>query len=310
MPGVAKTSVLLTGAAGFFGAHLARLLVDDGHEVTAIVRQGTDRWRLADFESRLSIVEGDLSELGTLVEGIRARQPEILIHLAWKGWSGKAEADANLSSLGVSLELLRKMPQLGCRRFVAAGTCFEYDLTGRRLAETSPLHPHDLYGACKKSLFEVAQEFSALTGVSVVTPRIFYSYGPLEDARRLVPSIVRALLRGEAAKATAGEQVRDYLHVADIASAIWAVARSDATGAVNIASGEPVSIAQIATRIGELLGKSALVQLGALTYRDGEPMHILGDCGKLRSLGWLPKYTLDAGLAETIEWWQRQASHV
>src|SRR6185295_2444913 len=106
----------------------------------------------------------------------------------------------------------------------------------------------------------------------VVTPRIFYSYGPLEDARRLVPSIVQALLRGDVAKATAGEQVRDYLHVADIASAIWAVARSDATGAVNIASGEAVTIAQIAITIGEMLGKRPLVQLGALPYRDGEPM--------------------------------------
>ena len=284
-------SVLLTGAAGFFGAHLARLLVSEGHDVTAIVRPGTDRWRLAGLESRCSLIQGDLSELETITGSIRARQPEILIHLAWKGWSGKAEADANLSSLGVSLELLRKMPELGCRRFVAAGTCFEYDLTGRRLAETSPLHPHDLYGACKKSLFEVAQEFSALTGLSVVTPRIFYSYGPLEDARRLVPSIVQALLRGQVAKATAGEQVRDYLHVSDIAAAIWAVARSDASGAVNIASGEPVTIAQIAIRI-------------------AEPMHILGDCGKLRGLGWVPKYTLDTGLAETIEWWERQASHV
>jgi nucleoside-diphosphate-sugar epimerase len=308
--GAAKKSVLLTGAAGFFGAHLARRLADEGHGVTAIVRPGTDCWRLAGLESRLSIIRGDLSELGALVDRVRARRPEILIHLAWKGWSGKAEADANLSSLGVSLELLRTMPQLGCRRFVAAGTCFEYDLTGRQLTESSALHPHDLYGSCKKSLFEVAQEFSALTGVSVVTPRIFYSYGPLEDTRRLVPSIVQALLRGEPAKATAGAQVRDYLHVADIASAIWTVADSDATGAVNVASGEPVTIAQIATRIGELVGRRELVQLGALAYREGEPMHILGDSSRLRGLGWRPQYTLDSGLAETIEWWQRQRTHV
>jgi nucleoside-diphosphate-sugar epimerase len=243
------------------------------------------------------------------VDPIRARRPEVCVHLAWKGWSGKAEADANLSSLGVSLELLRKMPELACPRFVAAGTCFEYDLSAAVLSESTPLRPHDLYGGCKKSLFEVAQEFSALTGVSVVTPRIFYSYGPLEDARRLVPSITQALLRGEIAKATAGEQVRDYLHAADIASAIWAIAQSDATGAVNVASGEPVTIAQIATRIADLLGRSELLQLGALKYRDGEPMHILGDAGRLRSLGWAAKHTLDTGLAETVEWWQQKLSY-
>jgi nucleoside-diphosphate-sugar epimerase len=209
----------------------------------------------------------------------------------------------------VSLELLRMMPALGCPRFVAAGTCFEYDLTGEPLAETSPLRPHDLYGSCKKSLFEVAQEFSALTGVSVVTPRIFYSYGPLEDPRRLVPSITQALLRRERARATAGEQVRDYLHVSDIASAIWAVARSSASGAVNVASGEPVTIAQIARRIAAVVGTPELLDLGALPYRDGEPMHILGTSQKLRALGWAPRYSLDAGIAETVGWWERQLIH-
>ena len=133
----------------------------------------------------------------------------ILIGLVREGDGMAAEA---LGSLGISLELLRVMPELGCPRFVAAGTCFEYALSGSRLSEATPLVPHDLYGGCKKSLFEVAQGFSALTGVSVATPRIFYSYGPYEDSRRLVPSIVNALLSGQPARATRGEQVRDYLN--------------------------------------------------------------------------------------------------
>lgn len=300
------TSVLLTGAAGFIGAHLVRLLVAEGHEVTAIVPAGARTfWRIADVAPRLTMIEGDLRDLVGIVERIRNRKPDICVHLAWRGWSGKPAADANLSSLGVSLELLRKMPELSCRRFVAAGTCFEYDLGPRALSEQTPLRPHDLYGSCKKSLFEVSQEFSALTGVSVATPRIFYSYGPYEDPRRLVPSIALALLNGRAAKATAGGQVRDYLHAADIASAIWAVASSDATGAVNIASGVPVTIAQIARRIGELLGTPELIELGALPYREGEPMHILGDPGRLRALGWTPSFDLDRGLLETLDWWKQ-----
>jgi nucleoside-diphosphate-sugar epimerase len=309
VPAAKPMSVLLTGAAGFFGAHVARLLLDEGHQVTAIVRPGTDPWRIADLKSRLTIIAGELASVGSMRDRIRAQRPDVCIHLAWKGWSGKAEADANMSSLGMSLELLRLMPDLSCGRFVAAGTCFEYDLSGQVLSEASPLRPHDLYGGCKKSLFEVAQEFSALTGVSVVTPRIFYSYGPLEDGRRLVPSIAQALLRGHVAKATAGEQVRDYLHVADIASAIWVIAQSNATGAVNVASGEPVTIAQIATRIADLLGRPELLQLGALDYREGEPMHILGDPRKLRGLGWSPAYSLDSGLASTLEWWQQKVSY-
>lgn len=300
------TSVLLTGAAGFIGAHLTRLLVTEGHHVTAVVRPGARTlWRIADVAERLTIIEGDLCDLGGIIDRIRARKPEICVHLAWRGWSGKPAADANLSSLGISLELLRKMPEISCRRFVAAGTCFEYELGRHVLTENTPLKPHDLYGACKKSLFEVGLEFSALTGVSVATPRIFYSYGPYEDPRRLVPSIALALLSGQPAKATAGEQVRDYLHAADIASAIWAVAKSDLTGAVNIASGAPVTIAQIARKIGDLLGKPDLIELGALKYREGEPMHIVGSRSRLRELGWTPSFDLDRGLLETLQWWKQ-----
>lgn len=301
--------VLLTGVTGFIGSHLARLLIREGHEVFAIVRPQGNRSRIADIESALVLIEGDLRALPALRDRIRACRPEICLHLAWKGWSGKAEAADNLTSLGVSLDLLRMMPDASCSRFVAAGTCFEYDLNHDRLAETTPLRPHELYGTCKKSLFEVAQHFSELTGVSVVTPRLFYSYGPFEDVRRLVPSVALSLLRGEVAHVTPGEQVRDYLHVEDVASAMWHIATSDLTGAVNVASGEPVTIAELAMQIGRRLGKPELVRLGAIPYRRGEPMRILADVTVLRQrLGWVPRFDLDRGLAETLRWWEARAA--
>lgn len=304
-----RRRVLLTGAAGFIGSQVARLLVREGHEVFAIVRPQGERSRIADIESDLVLIEGDLRALPALRDRIRACRPEICLHLAWKGWSGKAEADDNLSSLGVSLDLLRMMPDVSCGRFVAAGTCFEYDLDHEGLAETTPLRPHELYGTCKKSLFEVAQAFSVLTGTSVVTPRMFYSYGPFEDVLRLVPSVALSLLRGETANVTPGEQVRDYLHVEDVASAIWRVATSDLTGAVNIASGEPVTIAEIAMRVGRLLGRPDLVRLGAIPYRPDEPMRILADATTLRQrLGWAPRFDLDQGLADTVRWWEARAT--
>ena len=176
---------------------------------------------------------------------------------------------------------------------------------GSPIAETAALNPQELYGTCKRSLFEATQQFAAFTGLSVATPRVFYSYGPYEDTRRLVPSIVLSLLRGLPASVTPGGQVRDYLHVEDVASAIWRVAASELTGAVNIASGEPVTIAEIAARVGQLLGKSELINLGALPYRQGEPMQILSDVTILRQrLGWTPRFALDHGLTETVHWWE------
>jgi nucleoside-diphosphate-sugar epimerase len=220
--------------------------------------------------------------------------------------SGNPERDPNVRSLINGLEWLRRMPQLSCRRFVTVGSCFEYELTGERLSERSPLGPHDLYGACKRSLFEVATQYAATAGLTVVCPRVFYTYGPYEDRRRLVPSVVLAVLRGAVAGVTPGQQVRDYLHVEDVAAGIWAAAQSDVTGAVNIASGEALSVAALAMKIGALLGRPELIQLGALAYRDDEPMHILGDPAVLRDrLGWAPRFDLDRGLVQTIDWWRR-----
>ncbi len=304
-----RRRVLLTGAAGFIGSQLAQLLVREGHEVFAIVRPHADRWRLAGLDQDFVVIEGDLRALPELRSRLRAARPEICLHLAWHGWSGRATAEENLSSLGVSLDLLRMMRELECPRFVGVGTCFEYGLTCEQLSESTPLRPQELYGTCKKSLFEVAQQFSALTGMSVVTPRVFYSYGPFEDVRRLVPSVALALLREEVAQVTPGQQVRDYLHVEDVASAIWRVASSELTGAVNIGSAEPVTIAELATRVGRLLGKPDLVHLGAIPYRPGEPMRIVADATTLhQGLGWVPQFDLDRGLAETVQWWHARVT--
>ena len=305
---VPRTRVLLTGAAGFIGSHLTRQLVAEGHDVTAILRPSEDCWRIADIRSTITVVEGDLSALSSLMAPLRERAPEVCIHLAWQGWKGSAQD--NLASLSASLDLMRAMPDLGCRRFVSAGTCYEYDLCDGRLAEDSPLKPREVYGACKKALFEIGQQFAGETGLSVAVSRIFYTYGPYEPPRGLVPHIILSLMRGEAADLTPGDQIRDYVHAADIASAIWAVAASDAPGAVNIASGEPVTVADIARRLGDLLGRPDLIRLGALAHRGTEPMRVLGDATRLRrEVGWSPRFDIGSGLADAVAWW-RERTHV
>ena len=298
-----RRRVLLTGAAGHIGSQIARLLVREGHEVFAIIRPQSDRWRLVGVERDLVIVDGDIRALSELRSRLGTVRPDICLHLAWRGWVGAGEE--NLLSLTASLDLMWMMTELSCPRFVAAGTCFEYDFSGDAVAETSPLRPLGLYANCKRALFDISQQWSAFSGLSVANPRIFNSYGPFEDVRRLVPCVAQSLLRNEFAAVTSGEQIRDYLHVQDVASAIWHVAKSDVTGAVNIASGEPVSVADLAMRVGSLLGKLHMVQLGAAPSRAQEPKRILGDPTMLRQrLGWVPQFDLDRGLTETVRWWE------
>jgi nucleoside-diphosphate-sugar epimerase len=302
--------VLLTGATGFIGSHLLRLLIEGGDQVTAIIKPSTDRWRIADLVGEIDIIGCDVGDRAFLEPRLRPNVPDLCVHLAWHGWSGPSlTAEENLSSLAGSLELLRTLTHVGCPRFVGVGTCFEYMRTPGAMPESTPLGPTDLYGVCKQSLSKAAEALAPIARMSVAWARVFLVYGPSDDQRRLVPSLALSLIRGEPARLTLGEQVRDVLHVEDAASALLAVARSQYVGPINVASGVPVRVVDIARQLGAIVGRPELLQIGALPYRPSEPEVLLADTTQLReTVGWRPAYDLTAGLTHAVGWWREQES--
>lgn len=285
-----------------------RLLAAGGHDVTAVIGTRSDTWRVADILGSVTRLECDISDRAALERAFARRVPDVCIHLAWRGWSGPSlTAEENLSSLGDSLEFLRAVSQLGCPRFVGVGTCFEYDITDGPLSEATPLRPRDLYGICKQALSAVAAEVSRATTTAVAWTRVFLVYGPYDDHRRLVPSVTLSLLRGEVARTTPGEQLRDFLHVEDAAAAIWAVARSTHVGPVNIGSGRAVRVRDLVQQVAAIVGEPALLEIGGVPYRRSEPASLVADTTLLAGqIGWRPRYDLADGLADTIAWWRQQ----
>jgi nucleoside-diphosphate-sugar epimerase len=184
------------------------------------------------------------------------------------------------------------------------GTCAEYDTDRGFLREDGPTKPSTLYAATKLSMNLIGQQMAALAGIDFAWARIFYLYGPDEDERRVVPALIRALLQGKHFPATKGEQVRDYLHVDDIAAGLRLLLERGANGNFNISSGEPVTMRRLMEIIGEATGRSELIEYGALPYRDWDPRFICGDSQRLRALGWSAKYGLKEGIAETVHWWR------
>jgi nucleoside-diphosphate-sugar epimerase len=281
--------VLLTGATGFIGSHVARELLNRGHEVHAVVRPTSDRGRLRDVESRIRFhVQPDFADAPL--------EPDLAIHLAWYAVPGKyLAAPENNECLASSAALLGHLGG----RVVCAGTCFEYDTSLGRLREDSPTRPTSLYARTKDDLRRLVEERPDAAWV-----RFFYQFGPREDGRRLVPGVILSLLKGEPVKLSPGEQRRDYLHVEDVASAVCSVAESRLKGPVNIGSGRAVSVREIAGLLAAFAGRPDLLQFGAVPYYDGEPMLIEAENAKLRSTGWAPRYGLEAGLRRTFDWWR------
>ncbi len=299
--------VFLTGASGFIGAHVMRLLLDRGHSVTALVMPGDPLWRLQDVAGRFAIVEGLLSDVEILRQTLAEFQPEACIHLAWYAEPGKyLHSPENIPSLTASLALLNELIQVGCRQVVMAGTCAEYDTDYGYLREDTPTRPVTIYAAAKLSCCLLGQQIAAQAKINFAWGRIFYPYGPQEDERRVVPAVIRALQKGQPFPATSGEQVRDYIHVEDVAAAFCALAEKQVNGVLNISSGVPVTIRQLLESIGNLIGRAELIQFGAQPYRDWEPPFVCGDNRRLKELGWRQRYSLATGLQQVYEWWMKK----
>jgi nucleoside-diphosphate-sugar epimerase len=273
--------VLLTGATGFVGSHVARALVREGHEVHAVVRPGSPR---------------------------RGELPGEVRVVARDAVPGRYLADVeNVACLEQGLRLARELARFGCRRFVGVGTCFEYEHGPGSLREDAPAVPRTLYAACKLALWHVLEPLGSTTGMEVAWARLFYTYGPHEHEARLVPSVIRALRAGQPCRLTAGEQVRDFLHVEDVAAALVALAVGRVTGVVNVASGRPVTVRDVVTTIASIVGGDGRLELGALPYSPGDPMSVCADVRRLtREVGFLPRFDLDAGLRQTVAWWSER----
>ena len=292
--------ILLTGATGFIGSHVARALVREGHEVHVLVRAESNLGRIEDLTSSLHLIKGDLLNPAFV---LHPSAFDLGLHLAWHVEPGNYLHQPQKEDwIVASLRLASALRDGGCRRFVATGTSFEYAPSDLPQRESSPTKPSTAYGQAKLELFEALRRS---IDIDLAWLRPFYLYGPDEDQRRLVPVVINSLLRGQETKLVPGERVRDYLHIEDVASAICAVAGSQLTGAVNIASGVPITVREIALKIGEALDRVDLLKLGALPYAASEPLYLLADNTKLREgTGWKPRYPIDEGLRQTIEWWK------
>lgn len=297
----------LTGGTGFVGSRLARVLLERGHDVHALIRPRSDRTHIHDLLPKIHVISGDLGSIAEWAGPLRDCKPDVAFHLAWGVEPGNYQnATANLTYVSQSLALALALAEGGCRHIVAAGTCHEYDTDHGFLSESTPTNPRSLYAASKLALHLMLDRFARGAGIRSNWLRFFYLFGPFEDPRRLIPSVILSLLQERPARVTPGDQIRDFLHVDDVARAIVAVAESEGLeGIVNIGSGQPVTVRDVVERIGSLTGKAKWISLGALPYPEGDPMRIWSDNSRLKShTGWTPRFTLDEGLRQTIDWWQ------
>lgn len=299
------TSLLVTGASGFVGARVVRLALEHGHSVTALVRPGSQLHRLAPVLREVELVETDITDFEELERVVGRVRPHACVHLAAVGavvreddlgrvLAANAEAPARLAEA---------LGQAGSTRLVTAGSSSEYGRVDGAMDESRAARADDVYGVAKLAGGLLAAQTAARHGMKSAHLRLFSVYGPGEDGRRLVASVVDALLDRRPIDLTPGEQVRDFVYVDDAAEALLAaVERPGLDGVtINVGSGVQTTVRDLCETLAGIVGGHELLRFGARPYRDGERFSWRASTDRARRLlGWRAHTTLLDGLTATV----------
>jgi len=272
-----NSTVLLTGSTGFVGKQVLRALVVQDANVRLVIREGADvpLEHSANIDRVIrtpDLFAEPVSWWADTCEGI-----DTIIHVAWYAEPGQyLQSSKNLDCLIGTLKLAQGAIQAGARRFIGVGTCFEYDLSQGKLSIETPLKPLTPYAGAKAAAYLGLSQCLSAENVEFSWCRLFYLYGEGEDTRRLVPYIRARLSSGEYADLTSGNQVRDFLDVSEAGSMIAEVAKSKTQGAINICSGLPVTVRQLAEKIADEYGRRDLLQFGARPDKFLDPPCVVG----------------------------------
>lgn len=266
--------------------------------VDATVRPGASLRRLATDTPGLTTWTADLRDGSAVANVMERTEPDALLHLAWYAAPGAylRHLHQNLGSLEDSVRLLRLAGTGSVQRVVLAGTCLEGAAGAGRAEEP-------IYAVTKRALHDVALH-GRPEGTRVTCAHIFSVFGPWEDERRAVPSVVRSLLGGQVVEVGEGSQLRDYVFVTDVARAFVTIMELDTGPTIDVCSGEVRPLVEVFEEIGRATGRSDLLLRGARAMNADERFDAVGDAAPLRALGWQPAAPFSTRIRETVAWWE------
>jgi nucleoside-diphosphate-sugar epimerase len=298
---------LVTGAAGFVGANLCRRLREAGGDTHAVLRPGSDAWRLDGIVGDLQVHEADLTSPQAIAQVIGKARPRIVYHLATHG-AYPFQKDMSrivLSNVSGMVHLAEACTNAGVELLVNTGSSSEYGRKLYAMRETDPLKPDSYYAVSKCAQTLLCQALARQVDLPVVTLRLFSVYGPYEEPTRLFPTLMLRALRGEHLEMAAPETSRDFVHVDDVVDAyVMTDELMPATGEVlNIGTGVQSSLRDVVDRLSEAMGEPVRAEWGAMEARPWDTPTWVADVTKARRLiGWRPKIDLADGVARCLKW--------
>lgn len=213
-----KTAII-TGANGFVGGALVRELLKYDYKIYALDREGC--CSNLPVDPRVTFVPCDLAEMATLKEKLPSQEYDVFYHFAWVGSAGPARADTalQLQNAQWTVDSLRVAKELGCRRFLCAGSIMEHETMAAAYTQGNKPGMGYIYGGGKLIAHVMCMSVAAQIGIELIWPEITNAYGVGERSPRMINTTIQKCIRGEAPQFTAGTQNYDFVYVDDVARA-------------------------------------------------------------------------------------------
>ena len=295
--------VFVTGATGFIGSYLVKLLMNEGYDLLCLKRDSSELYRFEDYKKPINWI----STSDDWHQKLRDFQPEAIINLAWDGVSSADRViwQKQVPNINFQQELLNLSVECGVKKFIGIGSQSEYGDFEGVIDETFSVNPKTAYAASKLACQNLLKCFCEINHIEWYWFREFPLFGPYETDRWLIPSLIKAMCTKDSMDLTPGEQLLPYLYVGECAKALASPLKAgDKSGIYNVCADNPQPLKELVTMIKNKVNPSFKLNFGALPYRYGQSMFMGSHTDKLAQY----LYTLDTSsfeerINETIKYY-------
>lgn len=298
-------NAIVTGANGFVGSAVCNQLLDEGYDVYAVIRDASSDVSRLSSRGSLHLIYCDMDHYGELPVRLAGRGYEAFYHFAWTGSAGPLRGDerVQLENIKNSCTAIRSCAKLGCRRFVFASSIMEYEV-GAAMASEGPVGINTIYSTAKLSASYMLRAIADSLGVDYIRAVISNIYGPGEKSPRLINTSLRKLLAGEHCAFSPGDQLYDFIYIADAAKEFTAVGRKGVNGRTYyIGSLNPRPLRQFLCELRDQVDPRIEIGLGEIPYNGVSLTYREFDVEAVRKdTGYEPETSFPEGIRKTMGW--------